>query len=134
MFKSRTSITNTLRLLQLNSYVQQFLATDKISAGHAKVMLGLSSDEQKMVADSIVGQKLSVRETEKLVKELKEKNSDKLKKEKSSVDYNVAPLKNLMTKLQENNLKVKVEKNYFKIEFNSQEDIDKITSYLNLQL
>ena len=134
VFKSRTSITNTLRLLQLNSYVQQFLATDKISAGHAKVMLGLSSDEQKMVADSIVGQKLSVRETEKLVKELKEKNSDKPKKEKSFVDYNVTPLKNLMTKLQENNLKVKVEKNYFKIEFNSQEDIDKITSYLNLQL
>lgn len=134
VFKSRTSITNTLRLLQLNSYVQQFLATDKISAGHAKVMLGLSSDEQKMVADSIVGQKLSVRETEKLVKELKEKNSDKPKKEKSSVDYNVTPLKNLMTKLQENNLKVKVEKNYFKIEFNSQEEIDKISSYFNIQL
>ncbi|MGD9623572.1 MAG: ParB/RepB/Spo0J family partition protein [Arcobacter sp.] len=134
VFKSRTSITNTLRLLQLNSYVQQFLATDKISAGHAKVMLGLSSDEQKMVADSIVGQKLSVRETEKLVKELKEKNSDKPKKEKSFVDYNVTPLKNLMTKLQENNLKVKVEKNYFKIEFNSQEEIDKISSYFNIQL
>ncbi|MBD3828909.1 MAG: ParB/RepB/Spo0J family partition protein [Arcobacter sp.] len=134
VFKSRTSITNTLRLLQLNSYVQQFLATDKISAGHAKVMLGLSSDEQKMVADSIVGQKLSVRETEKLVKELKEKNSDKPKKEKSFVDYNVTPLKNLMIKLQENNLKVKVEKNYFKIEFNSQEEIDKISSYFNIQL
>jgi len=134
VFKSRASITNTLRLLQLNSYVQQFLATDKISAGHAKVMLGLSSDEQKMVCDTIIGQKLSVRETEKLVKELKEKNSDKPKKEKSSVDYNVAPLKNLMTKLQENNLKVKVEKNYFKIEFNSQEEIDKISSYFNIQL
>ena len=67
VFKSRTSITNTLRLLQLNSYVQQFLASDKISAGHAKVMLGLTSDEQKMVCDSIIGQKLSVRETEKLV-------------------------------------------------------------------
>jgi len=38
-----------------------------------------------------------------------------------------------MGKLQENNLKVKVEKNYFKIEFNSQEDIDKISSYFNLQ-
>ena len=47
VFKSRTSITNTLRLLQLSSYVQQFLATDKISAGHAKVMIGLSVDEQK---------------------------------------------------------------------------------------
>ena len=133
VFKSRTSITNTLRLLQLSSYVQQFLATDKISAGHAKVMLGLSNDEQKMVCDSIIGQKLSVRETEKLVKELKEKNSDKPKKNKEISSYDINPLKNLMNKLQENDLKVKVEKNYFKIEFNSQDDIEKISSYFNLQ-
>lgn len=135
VFKSRTSITNTLRLLQLNSYVQQFLATDKISAGHAKVMIGLSSDEQKMVCDSIVGQKLSVRETEKLVKEFKEKNIEKPKKNKTMISYNLSPLKSFAEKLQKNdNLKVKVEKNYFRIEFNSQEDIDKITSYFNLQL
>ncbi|WP_368029808.1 ParB/RepB/Spo0J family partition protein [Arcobacter sp. s6] len=133
VFKSRTSITNTLRLLQLSSYVQQFLATDKISAGHAKVMLGLSVDEQKMVCDSIIGQKLSVRETEKLVKELKERNSDKPKNNKEISPYDINPLKNLMNKLQENDLKVKVEKNYFKIEFNSQDDIEKISSYFNLQ-
>lgn len=134
VFKSRTSITNTLRLLQLNSYVQQFLATDKISAGHAKIMLGLSNDEQKMVCDSIVGQKLSVRETEKLVKELKEKNSVKPKIIKEKNNYNFNSLKSFADKLQENNLKVKLEKNYFKIEFNSQEDIDKISSYFNIQL
>ena len=133
VFKSRTLITNTLRLLQLSSYVQQFLATDKISAGHAKVMIGLSVDEQKMVCDSIIGQKLSVRETEKLVKDLKEKNSNKPKKKKESNTYDINPLKNLMNKLQENDLKVKVEKNYFKIEFNSQDDIEKISSYFNLQ-
>jgi ParB family transcriptional regulator, chromosome partitioning protein len=132
VFKSRTSITNTLRLLQLSSYVQQFLATDKISAGHAKIMIGLTIDEQKMICDSIIGQKLSVRETEKLVKELKEKNSDKPKKIKELNTYNTNSLKNLMSKLQENNLKVKVEKNYFKIEFNSQEEIDKISSYFNI--
>ena len=120
-------------MLQLNSYVQQFLATDKISAGHAKVMLGLSSDEQKMVCDSIVGQKLSVRETEKLVKELKERGLEKPKKDKFSNSYNFNPLNNIVEKLKENNLKVKVEKNYFKIEFNSQEDVDKITSYFNIQ-
>jgi ParB family transcriptional regulator, chromosome partitioning protein len=133
VFKSRTSITNTLRLLQLNSYVQQFLATDKISAGHAKVMLGLSSDEQKMVCDSIVGQKLSVRETEKLVKELKEKNTEKPKKDKPSNTYNFNSFNNIIEKFKENNLKMKVEKNYFKIEFNSQEEIDKIISYFNIQ-
>ncbi len=133
VFKSRTSITNTLRLLQLNSYVQQFLASDKISAGHAKIMLGLTNDEQKMVCDSIVGQKLSVRETEKIVKELKEKDIEKPKKDKLKDTYNFNPLNNIIEKLKENNLKVKVEKNYFKIEFNSQEEIDKIISYFNIQ-
>ena len=133
VFKSRTSITNTLRLLQLNSYVQQFLATDKISAGHAKIMLGLSSDEQKMVCDSIIGQKLSVRETEKLVKELKEKNIEKPKKDKPKDAYNFNPLNSIIEKLKENNLKVKVEKNYFKIEFNSQEEVDRIINYFNIQ-
>ncbi len=133
VFKSRTSITNTLRLLQLNSYVQQFLASDKISAGHAKIMLGLTNDEQKMVCDSIVGQKLSVRETEKLVKELKEKDIQKPKKDKPKDAYNYTPLNNIVEKLKENNLKVKVEKNYFKIEFNSQEEVDRIISYFNIQ-
>ena len=132
VFKSRTSITNTLRLLQLSPYVQQALASDKITAGHAKIMLGLSVDEQKMVCDSIIGQKLSVRETEKLVKELKEKDVKKPKKEKNTTNLNFASLSGLVGQLKENNLKVKLEKNYFKIEFNSQEDIDKISSYFNL--
>ena len=133
VFKSRTSITNTLRLLQLSPYVQQALASDKITAGHAKIMLGLTVDEQKMVCDSIFGQKLSVRETEKLVKELKEKDIEKPKKEKINTNFNFNSLNGLVGQLKENNLKVKLEKNYFKIEFNSQEDIDKISSYFNLQ-
>lgn len=85
VFKSRTSITNTLRLLQLSSYVQQFLATDKISAGHAKMMIGLTAEEQKKICDTIMGQKLSVRETEKLIKDLKEKDSPKPKKKKLQI-------------------------------------------------
>jgi len=136
VFKSRTSITNTLRLLQLSSYVQQFLATDKLSAGHAKVMLGLNNDEQKLVCDTIIGQKLSVRETEKLVKELKEKDKTKQKEQKinkSNNTYNVDSLKNFLTLLKEKNIKAKIDKNSIKIEFNSQEDIDKISSYLTPQ-
>lgn len=136
VFKSRTSITNTLRLLQLSSYVQQFLASNKISAGHAKVMLGLSDNEQKMVCDSIIGQKLSVRETEKLVKELKERNNPKIKKDKKDkkiANFDFEPLSNVLSKLQSSDLKVKAEKNYFKIEINSQEDIEKISSYFKLQ-
>lgn len=132
VFKSRTSITNTLRLLQLSSYVQQFLANNKISAGHAKIMLGLNDNEQKMVCDSIIGQKLSVRETEKLVKDLKEKTNPKVKTSKKLNTFDFEPLTNLVSKLQSSDLKVKAEKNYFKIEINSQEDIEKISSYFKL--
>lgn len=134
VFKSRTSITNTLRLLQLSSYVQQFLASNKISAGHAKVMLGLSDEEQKMVCDSILGQKLSVRETEKLIKDLKDKNNLNPKKSKNVTSYNFKPLHSIVEQLSQNDLKVKAEKNYFKIEINSQEDIDKISAYFKLQM
>lgn len=133
VFKSRTSITNTLRLLQLSSYVQQFLASNKISAGHAKVMLGLTDDEQKRVTDSVIGQKLSVRETEKLVKDLKDKKNPPLKKEAKTTNYDFKPLANVLSQFKDSGLTVKAEKNYFKIEINSQDDIDKISTYFKLQ-
>ena len=133
VFKSRTSITNTLRLLQLSSYVQQFLATDKISAGHAKMMIGLTTEDQKKICDTIIGQKLSVRETEKLIKDLKEKDSPKLKKEKVTNSYNISNLKSFAEFLKNDKIKAKIDKNSIKIEFNSQEDIDKISSYFKIQ-
>ncbi|MCT7515164.1 ParB/RepB/Spo0J family partition protein [Aliarcobacter cryaerophilus] len=133
VFKSRTSITNTLRLLQLSSYVQQFLATDKISAGHAKMMIGLTTEEQKKVCDTIIGQKLSVRETEKLIKDLKEKDTPKPKKEKVTNSYNISNLKSFAEFLKNDKIKAKIDKNSIKIEFNSQEDIDKISSYFKIQ-
>ena len=131
VFKSRAAITNTLRLLQLNSNVQLLLANDKLSAGHGKVLLGLEDELQIKIAESIVEQKLSVRETEKLVKELKSEKSDKDKKSDKSKNNNFdfKPLDNLIDNLKKSDLKVKVEKNYFKIEIKSQDDIEKISNY-----
>ncbi|RXJ89643.1 chromosome partitioning protein ParB [Arcobacter sp. CECT 8983] len=130
VFKSRTSITNTLRLLQLCSYVQQLLANDKITAGHAKVMLGLDDDTQIKVADSVIGQKLSVRETEILIRDLKAGDKKNIKKNKKTPkNYDFKPLDNVIEQLQKSDLKVKAEKNYFKIEIKSQEDIEKISNY-----
>ncbi|MCT7464949.1 ParB/RepB/Spo0J family partition protein, partial [Aliarcobacter cryaerophilus] len=111
VFKSRTSITNTLRLLQLSSYVQQFLATDKISAGHAKMMIGLTTEDQKKICDTIIGQKLSVRETEKLIKDLKEKDTPKPKKEKATNSYNISNLKSFAEFLKNDKIKAKIDKN-----------------------
>lgn len=70
--KSRSQITNTLRLLSLSDYVQEKLIHGDISQGHAKVLVGFTNDEQKLMVDTIIGQKLSVREAELLAKRSKE--------------------------------------------------------------
>ncbi|HZF69862.1 ParB/RepB/Spo0J family partition protein [Sulfuricurvum sp.] len=69
--KSRTQITNTLRLLQLSEKGRKALVEGKITAGHAKVIIGLEPNEQTMMIDSIIGQKLSVRDVESMVKKIK---------------------------------------------------------------
>ncbi|BEK25414.1 ParB/RepB/Spo0J family partition protein [Campylobacter jejuni] len=85
--KSRTQITNTLRLLNLDIRTQELIASGKISQGHAKVLVGLDQKDEKMLVDSIIGQKLNVRDTEKIVKKIKNNESlpnqefeDKIKK------------------------------------------------------
>jgi len=70
--KSRSQITNTLRLLSLSKYVQDKLIDGDISQGHAKILVGFDDSDQKVLVDTIIGQKLSVRETEVLAKRIKE--------------------------------------------------------------
>jgi len=70
--KSRSQITNTIRLLSLSPYVQNKLLEGKISQGHAKILVGLDPERQKVIVDTIIGQKLSVREVEKLVQQEKQ--------------------------------------------------------------
>ncbi|UFH58686.1 ParB/RepB/Spo0J family partition protein [Sulfurovum mangrovi] len=78
--KSRSQITNTMRLLTLSEYAKDQLAEGNISQGHAKVLVGLDAPKQKVIIDSIVGQKLSVREAENIVKNYKNDNSSQSKK------------------------------------------------------
>lgn len=67
--KSRTAVTNSLRLLKLDARVQQMMVDEMISAGHARALLAiLDAEKQYSVAMRIFDEKLSVRETEKLVK------------------------------------------------------------------
>jgi ParB family chromosome partitioning protein len=61
-----------LRLLSLCDYAQKQVVSGKISQGHAKVLVGLDEKKQKIIIDSIIGQKLSVRDAEKMVKNHKE--------------------------------------------------------------
>lgn len=80
--KSRTAIANSMRLLKLDQRVQQMLIDDMISSGHARALITLEDGEiQYQIATKIFDEKLSVRETEKLVKKLlepvKEEEQDK---------------------------------------------------------
>ncbi len=81
--KSRTTVTNSMRLLKLDKRVQQMMIDDMISAGHARTLITIEDpDAQYNIATKIFDEKLSVRETEKLVKLLQKPEVKKEKVEK----------------------------------------------------
>ncbi len=68
--KSRTTVTNLLRLLELNSDVKELIYERQIEMGHARALLGLKERAQSDAAKQVVAGRLSVRETEKMVRKL----------------------------------------------------------------
>ncbi len=78
--KSRTAITNSMRLLKLSEDVQQMLIEEMISSGHARALLSIEDKEQQyQLALKIMDEKLSVREIEKLVKQINNPKPEKVK-------------------------------------------------------
>lgn len=81
--KSRTAVTNSLRLLKLDDRVKQMIVEDMISSGHGRALLAIEDkDEQYLIATKIFDHKMSVRETEKLVKSLAQNKEAKEKTKK----------------------------------------------------
>jgi len=127
--KSRAHITNTLRLLQLSPKTQKALLEKKISAGHAKVLVGLDEKEQQVLVNSIIGQKLSVREVESMIKSKKSTTAQKdISKPNVESSYNFNTLQN---KLRDFGLKTKISKTKLTLEFHSQEEIETFISRLS---
>ncbi len=123
--KSRTQITNTLRLLTLSKEVMELVASGALSQGHAKVLVGLDEESQKVVADTILGQKLSVRETERLVQNIK--NPKKESKTKISIDKSI--LKKTVDILKKRGFSAKFSSDKLTVKFSCKEEIEK---FLNL--
>jgi ParB family chromosome partitioning protein len=129
--KSRSQITNTIRLLSLCDYVQKKLINGDISQGHAKILVGFSNDEQKILVDTIIGQKLSVREAEVIAKnkKLKQTNSDNptntLKKENK--DF-IVQHKDILSKKLPFSFKLKQDK--LEIKFKNEEEFKKFLSMI----
>ncbi len=125
--KSRAHITNTLRLLQLSPKIKKALIEKKISAGHAKVMVGLDEKNQQLILNSIIGQKLSVREVETMIKTMKNTpivTNAAVQNDSPSYDFS-----NVKQKLNELGLDVKASKNKITINFDSQDEIDEFLSH-----
>jgi len=122
--KSRAHITNTLRLLQLSSKTQKALIEKKITAGHAKVLVGLDEKQQQLAVNSIIGQKLSVREVEVMIKNMKQENIKPMQKPQK-IAYNFS---NLQDKFLDLGFKSKISNNKLVIEF---EDETQIKNMLN---
>ncbi|QSZ42262.1 ParB/RepB/Spo0J family partition protein [Sulfurimonas aquatica] len=117
--KSRTHITNTLRLLQLSVKTQKALLEKKISAGHAKVLVGLDEKEQQLMVNSIVGQKLSVREVEGMIKKIKSESTPI----KKSTQEPLFDFTSLNKKFDDLGINIKTSKKSITLEFNSQDEI-----------
>jgi len=124
--KGRTHITNTMRLLQLCQKTQKAIIDKKITAGHAKVIVGLDDKAQQLIVNSIVGQKLSVRETEVMIKNMKNSKivpTTTLKV--PSYDFS-----NLHTKFDTLGLKIKTSKKSLTIEFENEAQISEFLTLI----
>ena len=134
--KNRTTVTNALRLLKLPENMQTSLANDEITAGHARALLSVTNPaDQRILFARILGQDLSVRETERQAAELngggkaavkvKPKKTEKKDPDISSLEEQF--IEALGTKVQ---LKGSLDKGSLQIEYFSRDDLDRIFQLL----
>ncbi|OPA79668.1 chromosome partitioning protein ParB [Campylobacter pinnipediorum subsp. pinnipediorum] len=127
LHKSRTQITNTMRLLTLLSSTQDLLIEEKLSQGHAKIIVGLSPENEKLIVDTIIGQKLNVRDTEKLVKKFKTKNTSTNKKQSVELEHQNELIR-LKKSLENFKIKTKIQNKKIILEF---KDVSQIQAFLD---
>lgn len=136
--RSRTAVANALRLLKLGEDVQSYVRQGRLSMGHAKVILGLEdATQQKLAAERVLKEGLSVRATEELTSQLQRGNNKSTSSQpngKATPDVHVTSLQNKLTE----QLGTKVSLNYrkgkgaVKIQFYSDEDLERILGLLGV--
>jgi ParB family chromosome partitioning protein len=135
--KSRTAVTNAMRLLKLNDKVQQMVIDEMLTTGHARALLGIDDEEkQYSVAQKIFDEKLSVRDTEKLVKNLQNEKKNK-PEEKEKLDPKLEAIYHDLEEQMKGILGTKVcinpkdsKKGKLEIEYYSQDELDRIIDLL----
>ena len=130
--KSRTAVTNAMRLLKLNDKVQQMVIDEMLTTGHARALLAIEDEDmQHTVAQQIFDEKLSVRDTEKLVKNIQ--NGKKAAKEKEVLDPKLKVIYDDLAEQMKKILGTKVlinakdeKSGKIEIEYYSQDELDRI--------
>jgi ParB family chromosome partitioning protein len=129
--KSRVYVTNILRLVNLDKFVQEQIITNKISAGHGRAIISLSKQDQIEVTNKIIKDDLSVRDVEKLVRENK-----KVKIKKNLVkDKYITYVEELLTDKFSTKVNIQSNKNKGKIEiiYSNSNDLNRILDLLKIE-
>ena len=131
--KSRTAVTNSMRLLKLCDEVQQMVVNEMISTGHARALLSIEDpEEQYMIAQKVFDEKMSVREVEKLVKDL-HKPEKAPKKENKSLEVIYQNIENRLKESLGTKVSISPKNNgagKIEIEFYSDDDLDRLMEQL----
>lgn len=131
--KSRAAITNSLRLLKLDTRVQNLLSEEMISTGHARALLAINdADQQYEIAMKVFDEKLSVREIEKLVKQLAKKKKEPPKEDNTVHEFLFANMEESLKQAlgSKVNIKNKNNKGKIEIEYYSKEELDRLVDML----
>ena len=136
--KSRTAITNCMRLINLDDRVKEYIIQGVLSEGHGRALLAIDDgDLQYAIAQKVIDESLSVRELERLIKKVYA--TEKKKKNDDKVDDNNIYYKNIEEKLQSYfgtkiNLSYKKDKGKIEIEYYSEEDLQRILDMMNIDV
>jgi ParB family chromosome partitioning protein len=136
--RSRTAVANAMRLLDLHPQIQNWLAQNLISVGHAKVLLGLKSpDEQLRVAETILRRSATVRDTERLVARLLGVGRGRRRQTSGELSVISSALGDLQNRLQQKlGTRVTIQhgrkRGRIEIDYYGNDDLDRIVSILGL--
>lgn len=138
--KSRPAIANTLRLINIDESLQDFVRNGDLSAGHARALLAITDkDEQKKAADVVMIKELSVRETEEYVKKILSEEKAPRKtaaKTSSAVEISIKDVEHKLASYYGTKVKLKVKdevkgKGTVVIEYYSYDDLDRLLEMMN---
>ena len=133
--KSRTAVTNSMRLLKLTEDVQQMVIDEKLTMGHARCLISIDDPHlQKKIAQEVIDRNLSVRETEKLMKKLqKAQEAEEEEKKREKEDTALIAIYENIAEQMKTILGTKVEirrkdrdKGKIEIEYYSQDELDRL--------